>query len=131
MPFTLSHAAAALPFRRFKPIWPALVVGTFAPDLQYFIWVADEDRSGHHYPGVLLISLPLALLVLWILEWIVKAPLLELFPSGLQLRLQDKLEPLSFRGWRRFGSILLWICVGILTHLVWDQFTHENSRLIA
>ena len=55
MPFTLSHAAASLPFRRLKPVWPALVIGTFAPDLQYFILISDEDRSGHHFPDVLLV----------------------------------------------------------------------------
>ena len=73
MPFTLSHAAAALPFRKFKPVWPALVVGTFAPDLQYFIWISDEDRSGHHFPQAVLYTLPLALLVLWVFEWWVKS----------------------------------------------------------
>src|SRR5271167_2744662 len=98
MPFTSSHAAAALPFRKLKPVWPALVIGTFAPDLQYFVWVSDEDRSGHHFPEVALVTLPVALLVLWALEWIVKGPAIELLPSGWQRRLQDKVKPLSFWG---------------------------------
>ena len=131
MPFTLSHAAAALPLRRFKPIWPALVIGTFAPDLQYFIQLTDEDRSGHHYPDVLLFTLPVALLVLWLFESVVKGPAIELLPSGWQRRLHDKTAPLSFRGWRQFGSIVFWIAVGTLTHLVWDQFTHPYTRLAA
>lgn len=129
MPFTLSHAAASLPFRRFKPIWPALVIGTFAPDLQYFVLISDEDRSGHRFPDVLLLTIPLALLVLWVFEWVVKGPAIELLPNGLQRRLQDKLEPLSFAGWKRFASIVLWISVGVATHLAWDQFTHSYSRL--
>src|SRR5271166_5210785 len=127
MPFTLSHAAAALPFRRFKPIWPALVIGTFAPDLQYFIWISDEDRSGHHFPQVVLFTLPLALIVLWIFEWIVKGPAIELLPSAVQRRLQHKLEPLSFWGWERLSSILLWMAIGIATHLCWDEFTHYHT----
>jgi len=128
MPFTLSHAAAALPFRRFKPIWPALVVGTFAPDLQYFIQLSDEDRSGHHFPDVLLFTLPVALLVLWLFESLIKRPAIELLPSGWQRRLQDKTVPLSFRGWRQIGRIVFWIAVGTLTHLAWDQFTHSYTR---
>src|SRR5271157_1443718 len=107
MPFTLSHAAAALPFRKLKPVWPALVIGTFAPDLQYFIWISDEDRSGHHFPGVFLLALPLALLLLWVFERIVKGPVIELLPSRVHRRLQDKVGPMSFRGWARFGSIVL------------------------
>ena len=129
MPFTLSHAAAALPFRKLKPIWPALVIGTFAPDLQYFIWISDEDRSGHHFPDVFLLTLPLGLVVLWLFEWIAKGPIIELLPSGVQRRLQNKAEPLSFWGWKRLASIILWITVGVATHLVWDQFTHPHSRL--
>jgi len=127
MPFTLSHAAAALPFRKFKPVWPALVVGTFAPDLQYFIWISDEDRSGHHFPQAVFFTLPFALLVLWVFEWWVKGPVIELLPSGLQRRLQDKIEPLSSNGWGRFGSIVLWTAVGIATHVIWDQFTHFHT----
>jgi len=129
VPFTLSHAAAALPFRKLKPIWPALVMGTFAPDLQYFIMLSHEDRSGHRLPDLLLFTLPAAVVTLWLFEWIVKGPVIELLPSGMQSRLQDKLEPLPFKGWRRFGLVVLWICVGIATHLVWDQFTHSHSWL--
>ena len=126
MPFTLSHAAAALPFGKLEPIWPALVMGTFAPDLQYFVMLSHEDRSGHRFPDLLLFTLPAALVTLWLFEWIVKGPAIELLPSGIQRRLQDRLEPLPFRGWKQFGLIVLWIRVGIATHLVWDQFTHTS-----
>jgi hypothetical protein len=127
MPFTLSHAAAALPFRKFKPVWPALAIGTFAPDLQYFIMISDENRSGHHFPDLLLFTFPVALVTLWLFDRIVKGPVIGLLPSGVQRRLQDKVEPLSFRGWRRFGSIVFWIVVGIASHLMWDEFTHSYS----
>ena len=131
MPFTLSHAAAALPFRKLQPVWPALVIGTFAPDLQYFIWISDEDRSGHHFPGVVLVAIPLALSLLWLFEWCVKGAAIELLPSPLRLRLQDKVQPLSFWGWRRFASIVLWIAVGIATHVLWDQLTHGHTWITA
>jgi Domain of unknown function (DUF4184) len=131
MPFTLSHAAAAIPFRKLRPVWPALVIGTFAPDLQYFIWISDEDRSGHHFPGILLLSIPLALLLLWLFERFVKGPAIELLPESLQRRLQDKVQPLSFRGWRQFASIVLWIAVGVATHILWDQFTHQHTWMTA
>jgi hypothetical protein len=130
MPFTLSHAAAALPFRKLNPVCPALVIGTFAPDFQYFLWISDEDRSGHYFPAVAFITLPLALLLLWVFECCVKGPIIELLPSALQARLQDKLQPLSFRSWRRFASIVLWIAVGIATHLIWDSFTHGHNWMV-
>lgn len=129
MPFTLSHAAASLPFRRLKPIWPALVIGTFAPDLQYFVWISDEDRSGHRFPDVVLFTLPLALIALWLFEYVVKGPAIELLPARMQQRLRDKSAPLSFVGWRQFSRIVFWIAIGIATHVVWDQFTHGYSWL--
>ncbi len=102
-------------------------MGTFAPDLQYFIWISDEDRSGHHFPDLLLVTLPLAVFLLWVFEWIVKGPVLELLPDALQRRLQDRAVPLSFLGWRQFLSILLWMALGIVTHLIWDSFTHSHT----
>ena len=44
MPFTLSHAAAALPFRRTRLVMSALVFGCFAPDLEYSV-AATQDIS--------------------------------------------------------------------------------------
>ena len=129
MPFTLSHAAASLLFRKLKPVWAALVIGTFAPDLQYFIWLSDDDRSWHYFPEALLFTLPFALLALWLFEWVVKRPVIDLLPSAVQRRLHDKGEPLSFSGWRQLALIMLWVCVGIATHIGWDQFTHSYSKL--
>jgi hypothetical protein len=131
MPFTLSHAVAALPFRKLKPIWPALVIGTFAPDLQYFLFISDDDRSWHRYPEVLVYAIPFALLALWVFDRVVKRPAIELLPSGVQHRLQDHVEPLSFSGWKQLGAIVTWIAAGIATHIVWDQFTHSDSWLFS
>jgi Domain of unknown function (DUF4184) len=129
MPFTLSHAAASLPFRRCKPVWPALVIGTFAPDLQYFILISDEDRGWHRLPDVLLLALPCALVALWMFESFCKRSAIALLPSSIERRLKGKTDSLVFLGWRQFASIVFWICVGIATHLSWDQFTHSYSDL--
>jgi hypothetical protein len=129
MPFTLSHAAAALPLRRFRPIWPALIVGTFAPDLQYFVSISDESRSGHRFPDILLLTVPLALIALWLFEYIVKGPAIELLPTGFQCRLRDKAAPLPFAGWWQFSRIVFWVAIGIVTHIGWDQFTHSHTWL--
>ena len=102
-----------MPFCKFKPIWPALLLGTFALDLQYFLFISDEDRSWHRYPEVLLYALPFALLTLWIFEWVVKGPAIALLPSGVQRRLQDKLESLSFSGGKQLASIVMWIGIGL------------------
>ncbi len=127
MPFTLSHAAAALPFRRLKPVWPALVIGTFAPDFEYYLLLSDEDRTGHHMPGLLLLTLPLALLAFFLFEFCIREPVMELLPEGLQRRLQNQPKPERVTGWKHFLSIVGWIMCGIATHLVWDWLTHPNT----
>jgi|HubBroStandDraft_1064217.scaffolds.fasta_scaffold451974_2 hypothetical protein len=58
MPFTLAHAAAALPFRRLHLVWSGLVIGTFAPDLEYFVRFSPNDGYGHTLVGALVLSLP-------------------------------------------------------------------------
>lgn len=127
MPFTLSHAAAALPFRRLRPIWPALVIGTFAPDFEYFLCLSDEDRMGHHLPGLLTLTLPLALLAFWLFESYIRGPVEELLPSGLQRRLPNVPRRSFFTRWDRFAAVVMWIVVGTATHVVWDWFTHSNT----
>ena len=127
MPFTLSHAAAALPFRKLRPIWPALVIGTFVPDFEYFFRVSDVDRAGHQFPNVVIFVMPLALLVLWLFETYVKDPVVELLPLQMQRRLQNAVGPMSFVPASRFLAIVGWVGVEIASHLVWDSFTHPYT----
>ena len=127
MPFTLSHAAAALPFRRFKPVWPALVIGTMAPDFEYFLRLSDEGRTGHHFPGLVIITLPLAILVFCLFECYVRKPIVELLPLALQRRLQNHLKSRSVTGWKSFAVVMAWILCGIATHLAWDWCTHPHT----
>lgn len=127
MPFTLSHAAAALPFRKLKPVWPALVIGTLAPDFEYFLRLSDEDRMGHHFPGVLIFSLPLAFLVFWLFVSFVRQPIVELLPLGVQQRLPSPVRRQSTPGWRGFAMAFGWIVCGIATHLAWDWCTHPHT----
>ena len=127
VPFTLSHAAAALPFRRCRLVPSALVIGTFAPDFEYFLRLSPSGRFGHTLTGSFVLTLPVALLVLWIYHAFVKWPTAMLLPQALQSRLQDQLHPFRFGGALRFLSIIASILVGVATHLLWDSFTHADT----
>jgi hypothetical protein len=126
VPFTLSHAAAALPFRRARLVPSALVIGTFAPDLEYFIRLAPGGGWGHTLAGAFSIGLPLGLGALWILHRLVKLPLAYLVPDSVRARLSDELVPFRFGPLRRFLLIVVSLLVGMATHLVWDGFTHPQ-----
>jgi hypothetical protein len=129
VPFTPAHAAAALPLRRFHLVPSALVIGTFAPDLEYFVRLAPGGGWGHTIPGAFGLSLPMGLATLWMFHRFVKRPAMTLLPEALQRRVSPYMRPFRMGGIRRFLQIVTAMLVGIATHLVWDSFTHRNAWL--
>jgi len=127
VPFTLAHAAAALPFRRWHMVPSALVIGTFAPDFEYLLRLSPRGRFGHTLVGSFVFTIPLALVVLWIFHAFVKRPAAMLLPEAIQRRLQDHLDGFRFGGVARFILIIASLLLGIATHLLWDSFTHSTA----
>ena len=127
MPFTPAHAAAALPFRRSRLVPSALVIGTCAPDFEYLLRLAPRGRFGHTPLGALVLTLPVALLVLWMFHAFVKQPAAILLPEAVRHRLPHTSDKFRFGGPAGFLLIIASILVGIATHLLWDSFTHPNT----
>ena len=124
MPFTIAHAAAALPFRRLKLVWSAFVIGSMAPDFPYVVGNLKYRALGHYYPGVVLFTLPASFIALWFFQLGIKQPVARLLPIGIQQRLAGELGEFKFGGISRFAAITFSIALGIATHLVWDAITH-------
>jgi len=95
VPFTLSHAAAVLPFRR-RLIPSALVVGALAPDFEYFLRLSPADRFGHTLLGAFMFTLPVALAVLWMFQRLIKVPVVQLMPDALQRRMANHIDAFRF-----------------------------------
>ena len=127
MPFTVAHAAAALPFRRSNLVWSAILVGSMAPDFPYVVGSVKYRSLGHDFPGVVLFTLPISFVVLWFFHFAIKKPIVELLPVGMQQRLSGQLGVFKFGGVKRTLAITLSIILGIATHLVWDSFTHAYT----
>lgn len=126
MPFTISHAAAALPFRRTRLIMSAVVVGCFAPDFEYFNPLGHHSSFGHTLPGVFELDLPLGLVVLWMFHRFAREPLADCLPDGARERLDP--HPTSpFESLSRFAITVFSLLVGIATHILWDAFTHSRT----
>ena len=122
MPFTFSHAAAALPFRRTRLMMSALIVGCFAPDFEYFLGV--HGGFGHTLPGVFVFDVPLAFAALWLFHNYAKEPLVACLPEGTRERIEPAPRSLSVDSVSRFAIVIVSILVGIGTHILWDSFTH-------
>ncbi len=125
MPFTVSHAAAVLPFRRLNLVWSAFIVGSMAPDFPYIVGTTEYRDLGHHFPGLVWFTVPASFAALWLFHNVVKRPVIGLMPLGMQARLRAQAGEFRFRG--RLLAILGSLILGIATHIVWDAFTHSRT----
>jgi hypothetical protein len=119
--------AAALPFVRTPLLPSAIAIGTMAPDVPYFVPLGVPRHLSHSLLGVVTVDLAitLTLVALWYLA--LRAPLVDLLPAGIRLRIPERAS------WRRDRSapaavmtLIVSAVVGILTHLAWDSFTHDG-----
>jgi hypothetical protein len=124
MPFTLSHAAAAWPFRKTRLEMPALLTGCFAPDFAYFMFIRPRGFIGHTPLGAFIFDLPVSLLVLWLFYAYQRQPLSMLLPKGIRMRLKRGDRGFSFWPPARLALIVVSILIGTATHILWDSFTH-------
>lgn len=127
MPFTLSHSAAAIPFRRTPLIMSAIVMGCFVPDFPYFLSLSPRMFFGHTFTGMFVFDLPLAIAALWLFHAFIKRPMLLFLPAGIRCRLTTNVNTFPFWPSERLSLIVLSILIGTATHLLWDAFTHPNS----
>ncbi len=127
MPFTLSHPAAAWPFRKLNLVWSAFVVGSMAPDFPYITGSAEYRALGHRFPGLVEFTLPASLAALWLFHHVIKRPVIGLLPVSIQERLDGLNGDFQFGGAAHFLAIIASIVLGIATHVVWDAFTHAYT----
>lgn len=130
MAFTFAHPAAVLPLQKQKKWFhpAALVLGSMAPDFEYFLYGKPFQVAGHTFEGMVTVNFPL-LISVWVLyEAFVREAVLEHMPlpfwGGVQ---QFRRSPRYIRHFREalifFSSAML----GMLTHLLWDGFTHQSG----
>lgn len=139
MPFTPSHAVVALPFVRTPLVPAAVAVGAMTPDLPLFVRIPGLDAYGYtHDVGwlVLTVVIAFALLVLW--RCVLRPAVRELSPSWLASRLPGEWDADARAAWRetlplgrpgaagRIALLVVALAIGVLSHIVWDLFTHEG-----
>jgi hypothetical protein len=126
VPFTLAHAAAAWPFRRTRLILPAVVMGTFSPDFEYYVLLGPGGHFGHTLTGVLAMDLPLSLVVLWLFYAYMREPAVTLLPEAMQRRIRSYPRTFQFWGPAQLALVVGSILAGEGTHILWDSFTHTT-----
>jgi Domain of unknown function (DUF4184) len=126
VPFTGSHPAAVLPFLGTPLPASALVIGSMAPDLPYYLPVDFPWRT--HTALALVTSDLLLGACLWALwHGVLAAPAVAAAPRALRGRLTR--IPLGLRVRLRGNGLLLAVLavvLGAATHVLWDEFTHPR-----
>ncbi|WP_343561422.1 DUF4184 family protein [Sphingobacterium sp.] len=134
MPFTFSHPALILPFRKIDRKYisfTGLVMGSMIPDFEFFLKMRTGPNLGHHFPGVFLLNIPLAFVLCLIFHEFVKQPLF----SNVPFFLQQRLRKYAAFNWSRYAVentfvVISSITLGIATHLFWDAFTHDDGFFV-
>lgn len=134
MPFTFSHPAIVLPAVYLNKKWyslTALVTGSMIPDFEYFIRMRDMSKYSHTWTGLFWFDIPLALLVIFIFHNLVRNALIDHLPFSLNVRL-SKFEDFN---WNKYFQenimvVLVSLFVGIGSHLLWDDVTHEGGFFV-
>ena len=101
-----------------------------APDYLYFLQLSHSSRYGHSFPGIFTFSLPAGLAVLFLYHYLFKKPLFSLAPDHLARRVAADDLRYSFWPASRFALITASVLIGVFTHVIWDDFTHERGLFV-
>jgi hypothetical protein len=141
MPFTPSHAVVALPFVRTPLVPAAVAIGAMAPDLPLFVRALPLNYAITHSLWWLPVTIALALGLLLIWRCVLRPAVRELSPAWLARRLPEEWDGGASAGmretfaiagapartsWRGIVLLTASLALGIVSHIVWDLFTHEG-----
>jgi hypothetical protein len=148
MPFTPSHAVVALPFVRSPLVPAAIAIGAMAPDLPLFVRGLPLHYGRTHDLAWVPLTVALALVLLLVWRAVLRPAVRELSPAWLAARLPGEWdrgaaagvrETLSITavpgegadrqwrvGWSGMLLLVASLLLGVVSHIVWDLFTHEG-----
>lgn len=136
MPFTFSHPAIVLPinkkFSRYVDL-TGLVLGSMAPDFEYFLRFKPLGTIGHNLVGFIFLNLPLCFILAYIYHYIIKDIFILCLPRPLDNWYEYLRQSKSPWILKNLKSIFIFIyssLLGMLTHVLWDAFTHESGFFV-
>ena len=134
MPFTFSHPAIILPLAKLgdkRISTTALIIGSMAPDFEYFINMRMMQVHGHTIAGIFYYNLPLTIILSCIFHLIVRDPLIQYSPSFVHKRFEKYIGYNWITRLKENWFVILYSAIiGISSHLFWDSFTHPNRFFV-
>lgn len=135
MPFTFAHPTYAFPLTFISARWfsvTGLVLGSMAPDFEYFLALEPHRTIGHSFTGLVVQVIPLCILFAYLIHTFVKESLILHLPSAFALnrRAYSLLCTWSLRTLRDWSIYIVSVSIGFLTHVAVDAFTHEGGYMV-
>jgi len=130
MPFTVSHTAAVLPFKRLgggRLPMAALMIGSMSPDFPYFMPIGLERVVTHNLTGLIGFCWPASLFFWLLYAHFLERPTMALLPERWSAAFPSSSREVS---WRTLAFASLAVILGGATHIVWDSFTHGGSPVV-
>lgn len=132
MPFTVSHAAAVLPFGG-RLSASALVIGAMTPDLPLFApFLPYTTDATHTVLGTFVTNILVGFVLFVVWHGFFARPADWFAPSAVRARLTVQQQPGLRRRLARpvqVAGVLFSLFLGGLTHQVLDWFTHDGTVL--
>ena len=131
MPFTLAHPAAVMPLRRLKSLpTPALIAGSMAPDLPYYMpsRIDSALHATHTLVGSFVLCVPLGLALI-VIGLVLRRPLTALMTERARWVSLRAAESFTARPLNWLLAIPA-IVIGAWIHILWDGFTHPGTWLV-
>lgn len=133
MPFTFAHPAIILPLYRFRHCFSltGLIIGSMAPDFEYFLRMRIINHYGHHFSGLFFFNIPTSIFVAFIFHHIIRNRLIDNLPNFLYQRLAIY-KSFNWADYFRqhYLIILSSVLIGNLSHVIWDAFTHPSGFFV-
>lgn len=99
------------------------------PDLLYFLPVSNtvDRKYGHELPGLILFSIPAAI-ILWLLwRWWLRDAVIALLPTEEQQKWVANEQPFEWSSARAWVLIVIAVVIGVVSHIFLDGISHRDG----
>ena len=131
MPFTLAHPSAVIFMKnRYLNLF-GLVLGSMAPDFIYFLLFNPSSNLGHTLLGFIILNLPICFLLNYLILKFIKNPFIINLPYKICNYYTYLINyDFNFKSPKDIFVFTYSCIVGMLTHIIWDAFTHKTGYFV-
>jgi len=102
-----------------------------SPDFEFFLRMKVGENVGHHWYGIFLFDFPLSILLCLLFHNLIRNGLIENLSPWFSSRFWSARN----LNWNQYAldhklGLIISIFIGILSHLLWDAFTHFDGEFV-